>query len=103
MQTSHKGFTLLQLPRELRVRILQNLLYSSELLGKKSNDNHKYISQRHYKKTFTFYPAILRVYQRVYKKGYEILYYQNIARATITLWYDVVVSGACLERINSVI
>ena len=88
VQTSYNGCTLLQLPRELRVRILQNLLYSSELLGKNSDDSHKHISVRHFKKTFTFYPAILRVCRQVHYEGYEILYRQNTAKAAIILWSD---------------
>ena len=87
-QTNHKGCPLLQLPCELRVRILQHLLYSSESLGTKSDDNHKHISERRFKKTFTFCPTILRVCRQVYKEGYEILYCQNTARATLILWYD---------------
>ena len=87
-QTSHKGCPLLQLPRELRIRILQNLLYSSEPLGKKSDNNHKHISERRFKKTFKIYPAILVVCRQVYDQGYEILYRQNTATAIITLWHD---------------
>ena len=88
VQTSLKGCPLLQLPHELRVLILQQLLYSPEPLGKKSDDNHEHISQRHFKKTFTFYPAILRVCRQVYKEGYEVLYYRNTAKATIILCFN---------------
>ena len=88
VQASHKGCTLLQLPRELRVQILQYLLYSPEPLGKKCDDNHGHISERRLQNTFTFYPAILRVCRQVYTDGYEILYCQNIASANILLCYD---------------
>lgn len=86
--TCLKGCSLLQLPRELRVRILQHHLYSPEPLGTKSDDSHKHISERRFEKTFTFYPAILRVCLQVYEEGYEILYCRNTAKAAIILWSD---------------
>jgi len=91
MQTSHKDCPLLLLPRELRVLILQHLLYSSEPLGMKfvvNNDRSKHLSVRPNKRTFTFCPAILCVSQQVQNEGYEILYHQNTATATINLDSD---------------
>lgn len=88
VQTSHKECTLLQLPSELRIRILQHLLYSPEPLGKKSDGNHKHISERHFKKTFTFHPAILRVCRQVHEEGCDILYCRNIAKANTTLCFN---------------
>jgi hypothetical protein len=87
-QSSHKVCPLLQLPCELRFRILQNLLYSSKPLGKKSDDNPKRIYGRRFRKNFKFYPAILAVCRQVYAEGYEILYRQNTATATMMLWDD---------------
>ncbi len=40
------------------------------------------------KRTFAFYPAILCVSQQVLNEGYEILYHQNTATATISLDSD---------------
>ncbi len=91
MQTSHKDCPLLLLPRELRVLILQHLLYSSEPLGMKfvvNNDRSKHFLVRPNKRTFTFCPAILCVSQQVQIEGYEILYHQNTATATINLDSD---------------
>jgi len=87
-QISHEGCPLLQLPRELRVRILQHLLYSPEPLGMKfdvNNDRLKHLLVRPNKRTFTLYPAILCVSQQVRNEGYEILYRQNTTTATINL------------------
>ena len=88
VQTSLKGCPLLQLPREIRVLILQRLLYSPEPLGRKSVDNHEDISERRLMNAFTLYPAIMRVCRQVYDEGYEVLYCQNTAKATITLYHN---------------
>ena len=87
MRSSHQECPLLQLPRELRVRILQHLLYSPEPLGKKFDgpDRFTRIIVRPNKRTFTLYPAILCVSQQVHNEGNEVLYRQNTATATINL------------------
>lgn len=54
----------------------------------KSDDDQKPMDWRRYKKTFTLHPAILRVCRQVFEEGYEILYRENTAKATIYLWYD---------------
>jgi hypothetical protein len=90
MQTS-QDCPLLLLPLELRVLILQYLLYSSEPLGMKfvvNNDRSKHLLVRPNKRTFTFCPAILCVSKQVQNEGYEILYHQNTATATISLDSD---------------
>ncbi|MCJ1466851.1 hypothetical protein MMC07_005472 [Pseudocyphellaria aurata] len=88
-QTSHKPFQLLLLPRELRILILRNLLYSAEPLGRaKGIPNRNLFHKRQSSRNFTFYPAILRVCRQVYNEGYEILYRHNIATASITSWHD---------------
>lgn len=40
------------------------------------------------RRTFKLYPTILRVCQQVHNEGYEILYRQNTATATINIDYD---------------
>ncbi|KAK3167985.1 hypothetical protein OEA41_004431 [Lepraria neglecta] len=50
-----------------------------------NNDKLKRLLVRPNKRTFTFYPAILCVSQQVHNEGYEILYRQNTATATINL------------------
>ncbi len=47
------------------------------------DDRSLYLLARPNKRTFTFYPAILCVSQQVHDEGYEILYRQNTATATI--------------------
>ncbi len=75
---------LLQLPRELRIRILQLLLYSPKPLGMEFvGDGH--LLSRPSKRTFAFYPAILGVSLQLHEEGYEVLYHQNTATATMNL------------------
>ena len=50
-----------------------------------NSDRLKHLLVKLNKRTFTFYSAILCVSQQVHNKGYEILYCQNTATATINL------------------
>lgn len=84
---SLKKCSLLQLPPEVRARILQHLLYSAEPLGRKSGvpvSMNRSITYRFNEKSFTLYPAILRVCRQIYEEGKDILYRQNTAKATLS-------------------
>ena len=78
----------MQLPREVRTQILKYLLYSPEPLRKESFDSQTDESRNeiYVDPTFKFYPSILGVCRQLYLEGGNILYFQNIATATVTVW-----------------
>lgn len=83
---SHKESSLLQLPPELRLRILQHLLYSAEPLGSKGGDcvPQSCVLTYSFDQNFTLYPAVLRVCRQIYDEGKDILYRQNTAKAIMS-------------------